>query len=98
MVNFGNVTNTGLNDAGTNYADSTITISFIATLITNTKYTNTSVYVTVGAEYNSQNYIWVSQAQYSYSMTPVSIVEFCERCNNKNKKYKSLYYESFKFG
>lgn len=71
VFDFGQVTNGDVvGDGTTNTADSTITITFTAALIKNTQYTNDTVIVTAGAEYDSEKYVWVSQASYNFDMAP----------------------------
>lgn len=73
ILNFGSLKNTAPADSGADKSDSTIKITFRASLIVNTAYTNTTAIVTAGAEYDNQNYVWVSQASYTYNINPVSI-------------------------
>ena len=68
------MTNVDTDDGAETFDTSTITIHFVVTLIKNLDYTNSTVFVTVGAEYDSQNYIYVSQAEYAFDMNPVSII------------------------
>ncbi|XP_050714209.1 uncharacterized protein LOC126997255 [Eriocheir sinensis] len=68
---FGNIINTDPYVLGqTDYTDSTITVEFSATLISNPDYTNTSATVTIGAQYDNNNYIYVGSDKMSYSMLP----------------------------
>ena len=53
--------------------DKKITVHIVAFFIKNEAYTNDSAYVTVGAEYDDSNYIWVAQADYTFDMNPVSL-------------------------
>lgn len=73
VLNFGKVKNLDTyNPTPTDKEPSTIRVFFTAILIKNTAYTNDTVIVTAGAEYDSERYVWVSQASHSYTMTPVS--------------------------
>lgn len=57
---------------GSDYTDSTIKILFTAIMIVNADYANDSVIVTAGAEYDSEKFVWVSQAKFSYDQALVS--------------------------
>ncbi|XP_042876938.1 uncharacterized protein LOC122256373 [Penaeus japonicus] len=71
VLNFGKVKNLDTyNPTPTDKEPSTIRVFFTAILIKNTAYTNDTVIVTAGAEYDSERYVWVSQASHSYTMTP----------------------------
>nr|XP_045612843.1 uncharacterized protein LOC123767314 [Procambarus clarkii] len=73
VIDFGQVKNGATYSAGqTDLSDSTISITFTATLITNTAYTNNTVVITAGAEYDNESMVWVSQETYSYSMATVT--------------------------
>ncbi|XP_069952979.1 uncharacterized protein [Cherax quadricarinatus] len=76
IIDFGNVTNSDTYSSGqTDYTDSTISITFTATLVINSNYNNNTVVVTAGAEYDSQNMVWVSQETHNFSMTAGSYVQ-----------------------
>ncbi|ROT63601.1 hypothetical protein C7M84_018503 [Penaeus vannamei] len=71
VLNFGKVQNQDTyNPTPTDKEPSTIRVLFTAILIKNTAYTNDTVIVTAGAEYDSERYVWVSQATHSYIMIP----------------------------
>lgn len=70
ILDFGTLQNTAADDGGADKSDSTIHITFGASLILNDDYTNSTAIVTAGAEYDSENYVWVSQASYTYDMNP----------------------------
>lgn len=57
----------------TDYTDSTIKIEFSATLIINPDYTNETAVVTIGAQYDNNNYIYVGSDKMAYSMVPVRV-------------------------
>lgn len=80
MLNFGKVKNMDtFNAAATDKEPSTIRVLFTAILIKNTAYTNDTVIVTAGAEYDSERYVWVSQATHSYVMNPVRLLSYLFR-------------------
>ncbi|KAF2346322.1 hypothetical protein FHG87_022922, partial [Trinorchestia longiramus] len=68
-INFGNIKNSAT-VGGPDFTDSTIKILFDVSLIPNPAYLNDTAIVTAGAEYDSNNYVWVSQASYTFDMNP----------------------------
>ncbi|XP_066973920.1 uncharacterized protein [Macrobrachium rosenbergii] len=71
VFDFGKVKNSDtVGDGTTNTADSEIIITFVAVVIKNPAYLNDTVTVTAGAEYDQENYVWVSQASHPVNMNP----------------------------
>ena len=66
VLNFGNVTNSGTVGGLTNANQSMVFIEWDAVMINDDQTVNGSVYwVSAGAEYNSQNEIWIGQAGFT---------------------------------
>ncbi|XP_042229759.1 uncharacterized protein LOC121871477 [Homarus americanus] len=73
IIDFGRIKNGDTYTSGTPPDDvSTIRITFTATLVKNDAYTNDSVIVTAGAEYDSEKWVWVSQETHSFDTTAVA--------------------------
>lgn len=76
-IDFGKVQNEDDYDASqSDYTDSTITITFSALVIANPSYSNSTVLVTAGAEYSSQEYISVSTDSHNAVMNLVSVYKW----------------------
>jgi hypothetical protein len=82
IIDFGSLMNSAAVNSAGPFTDSTIEITFEASLIKNSAYTNATAIVTAGAEYDSDNYVWVSQASYTYNMNAVSKLKKLQICPN----------------
>ncbi|RXG61390.1 hypothetical protein Avbf_05120 [Armadillidium vulgare] len=90
ILNFGEIYNT--DEPGTSdFAASTIVVTFTTILIPNEEFDNTTATVTAGAEYASEQYVWVSQAEFNYSHDKIFQILFIYNIDIRSKYLQAIF-------